>query len=154
VVYFELKGTDLDVDVIVPSLAVRLRDESGRVVGTVMVCKPAAGMATLASVITQSDPRPLRLMQQVSHAGRRPAAILFADLEGSTPLSRRLSTASYFSLGRHLVRAADRCVIDAGGSSVVMWGMAWWPSSWLSLSGRNRRRHEHASRQHGHCATQ
>jgi len=31
------------------------------------------------------------------------------------PLSRRLSTASYFALGRRLVRAADRCVIDAGG---------------------------------------
>jgi class 3 adenylate cyclase len=54
-------------------------------------------------------------MQRVSRAARRPAAILFADLEGSSPLGRRLSTASYFALGRRLVRAADRCVIDAGG---------------------------------------
>jgi class 3 adenylate cyclase len=30
-------------------------------------------------------------------------------------LSRRLSTAGYFALGRRLVSAADRCVIDAGG---------------------------------------
>ena len=54
-------------------------------------------------------------MHQVARAGRRPATIFIADLEGSTPLSRRLSTASYFALGRRLVQAADRCVIDAGG---------------------------------------
>jgi hypothetical protein len=79
---------------------VRLRDESGRVVWTAMVCKPAAGMATLASVI----PRAIPATSPAHAAGlprwRRPAAILLADLEGSTPLSRRLSTASYFSLGR------------------------------------------------------
>ncbi len=51
----------------------------------------------------------------MAKAARRPAAVLFADLEGSTPLSRRLSTASYFSLARRLVRTADRCVIAAGG---------------------------------------
>jgi class 3 adenylate cyclase len=38
-----------------------------------------------------------------------------ADLEASSPLSRQLSTAQYFAFGRRLVRAADRCVIDAGG---------------------------------------
>jgi class 3 adenylate cyclase len=54
-------------------------------------------------------------MTQVAKAGRRPAAILFADLEGSSALARRLSTASYFALGRRLARAADQSVIDAGG---------------------------------------
>jgi len=54
-------------------------------------------------------------MGLVAKAGRRPAAILFADLEASSPLARRLSTASYFALGRRLVRAADQCVIEAGG---------------------------------------
>jgi class 3 adenylate cyclase len=54
-------------------------------------------------------------MRRVAKAGRRPAAILFADLEGSSSLSRRLSTASYFALGRRLVRAADKCVVEAGG---------------------------------------
>ncbi len=48
-------------------------------------------------------------------AGRRPAAILFAELESSSALARRLSTASYFALGRRMARAADGCVIDAGG---------------------------------------
>ena len=54
-------------------------------------------------------------MQSVAKPARRPAAILFADLEASSPLARRLSTASYFALGRRLVRAADQCIIDAGG---------------------------------------
>ena len=54
-------------------------------------------------------------MQKVAKAGRRPAAILFADLESSSPLARRLSTASYFTLGRRMTGAADKCVIDAGG---------------------------------------
>jgi class 3 adenylate cyclase len=38
-----------------------------------------------------------------------------ADLEASSPLARRLSTAQYFAFGRRLVRTADRCIIDAGG---------------------------------------
>ena len=54
-------------------------------------------------------------MQRVSTAGKRPAAVLFADLEGSTQLAKRLPTASYFTLVRRLTRAADRCVVDAGG---------------------------------------
>jgi class 3 adenylate cyclase len=54
-------------------------------------------------------------MQSVAKAGRRPAAILFADMDASTPLSKRLPTATYFTFGRRLMPAADRCVIDAGG---------------------------------------
>jgi class 3 adenylate cyclase len=54
-------------------------------------------------------------MQQVMKPGRRPAAILFADLESSSPLASRLSTASYFALARRMARAADRCVVEAGG---------------------------------------
>ena len=54
-------------------------------------------------------------MQRVAKAGRRPAGILFADLEGSSAIARHLATASYFTLGRRLARAADQCVIDAGG---------------------------------------
>jgi len=41
--------------------------------------------------------------------------MLFADLEGSSALARRLSTTNYFTLGRRLVAAADQCVVDAGG---------------------------------------
>jgi class 3 adenylate cyclase len=95
--------------------AVRIRDADGRLAGTTIVAKPEASMSVLATLAAQGDPQHFDRMQSVAKAGRRPAAILFADLESSSPLARRLSTASYFSLGRRMARAADRCVIDAGG---------------------------------------
>jgi class 3 adenylate cyclase len=57
----------------------------------------------------------LARMDRFTRAGRHPMAILFADLERSSGLVRRLSTADYFTLGRRLVRASDQCVVDAGG---------------------------------------
>jgi class 3 adenylate cyclase len=54
-------------------------------------------------------------MRAVEHADRRPAAILMADLEASSPLARRLSTAEYFAFVRRLVRTVDDCIVDAGG---------------------------------------
>jgi len=113
---FKLGGTSHGhTHVYVWTTATRVRESDGRLAGTVMSYKPAAGMATLATLAAGGDPRHFERMQRVSKAGRRPAAILFADLEASSPLTRRLSTASYFALGRRLVRAADQCVIDAGG---------------------------------------
>jgi class 3 adenylate cyclase len=98
-----------------PAMAWRIRDAAGRLAGTAFVFKPAAGMATLGMLATMGDVEHLERMLRVSMAGRRPAAVLFVDLEASAPLARRLSTAGFFALGRRLVRAADRCVVDAGG---------------------------------------
>jgi class 3 adenylate cyclase len=95
--------------------AVRVRDVDGRLAGTAIIVKPEASMSVLATLAAQGDLQHFERMQSVAKAGRRPAAILFADLESSSPLARRLSTASYFSLGRRMARAADQCVIDAGG---------------------------------------
>lgn len=92
-----------------------VRDSDGELVGTVILSKPAASMAVLAAIGASGDLRHFERMQQVAKPGRRPAAILFADLESSSRLARRLSTASYFALGRRMTRAADRCVIDSGG---------------------------------------
>ena len=93
----------------------RVRDADGRLAGTVMQTIPAAGMTMLGTLGAAGDPGHFARMQSVAKAGRRPAAILFADLEASSPLARRLSTASYFALGRRLTRAVDQCVVDAGG---------------------------------------
>ena len=106
-----LTGVVLDI----PVIAWRVRDRSGRLAGTALLSKPAAGMATLSAAGSSGDLQHLERMLRVAKADRRPAAILFADLEASSQLARRLSTASYFALGRRLVRAADQCVIDAGG---------------------------------------
>ncbi len=99
----------------IPALAWRVRDRAGRLAGTAMVSKPAPGTHILSMATSMGDLRHFERMQQVGRAGRRPAAILFADLEASSPLSKRLSTANYFRLGRRLVVAADQCVIEAGG---------------------------------------
>lgn len=106
-----LRGTVTHVS----NTALRIRDATGALVGTVHLLKPAVGMAVLANLASAGDPAHFRRMQAVARAARRPAAILFADLEASTPLARRLPTATYFALGRRLVRAADRAVVDAGG---------------------------------------
>ena len=99
----------------VPMVGFRVRDASGGLAGTALITKPEAGMAAIATLVSMADLRHLERAKRVVRASRRPAALLFADLEGSSRLSRRLSTAGYFALGRRLVRAADQCVIDAGG---------------------------------------
>jgi class 3 adenylate cyclase len=94
--------------------AVRLHDADGAHIGIALTGKPAVSMSVLGTFAT-ADQRHFERAQRLVKASRQPAAILFADLEASSGLSRRLSTASYFGLGRRLVRTADRCVVDAGG---------------------------------------
>jgi len=72
-------------------------------------------MATLGAVAATGDLAHFARMLGVAKPARRPVAILFADLEASSSLSRRLSTAGYFAVGRRFVAAADRCVVDTGG---------------------------------------
>jgi class 3 adenylate cyclase len=96
-------------------VSLRIRDDAGRVAGTVILFKPDVGMFTIGMLTIEGDSGHFERMQLVARAGRRPAAILFADLESSTPLAKRLSTANYFSFSRHLLRATDQSVVDAGG---------------------------------------
>lgn len=95
--------------------AMRIRRSNGELAGTVFIEKPALSMMVLASLGAMGDRQHLERQQAVAAAGRRPGAVLFADLEASTPLAKKLSTANYFALGRRLTRAADQCVVDAGG---------------------------------------
>jgi class 3 adenylate cyclase len=93
----------------------RVRNATGHCVGTVFIIKPAVGMNTIGMLAGAGDLDHFARMHQLASAGRRPAAVLFADLEGSTPLAKRLPTARYLTLVRRLTRAADQCVVDAGG---------------------------------------
>jgi class 3 adenylate cyclase len=99
----------------IPITVSRLRRETGEIAGTTMLIKPGVGMAVLARMTALGDPRHFERIEQVIRPDRRPAATLFADLESSSALARRLSTAGYFRLIRRLARAADQSVIDAGG---------------------------------------
>jgi class 3 adenylate cyclase len=107
--------TGAGVGVVTLTNALRLRDATGAIVGTALITKPAVGMAALTRMTALGDLGHFERMDRVAKAGRRAAAVLFADLESSSPLSRKLSTASYFALVRRLARAADQCVVDAGG---------------------------------------
>jgi class 3 adenylate cyclase len=93
----------------------RVRDSEGQVVGTVLINKPAVGMTTMSIMTMTGDLEHFNRMIQLGEARRRAAAVLFADIEGSTALSKRLPTESYFTFVRRIMRAADQAVIDAGG---------------------------------------
>jgi class 3 adenylate cyclase len=110
-----LQGMHVGAPVVYIITTVRVHDATGRQVGTALIMKPGAGMAVLATLAVGIDQRHFERMQHVAKAGRRPAAIMFADLEASSPLARRLPTASYFAFARRLARVADQSVIDAGG---------------------------------------
>jgi class 3 adenylate cyclase len=97
------------------NLVFRIDAREGLLAGAGMLMKPDVGMSELAAAAAASDPGHLQRMRAVERPERRPTAILMADLEASSPLARRLSSAQYFAFGRRLVRAADRCIIDAGG---------------------------------------
>jgi class 3 adenylate cyclase len=97
------------------ALWIRIDDDSAGRAGVCILTKPAPGMSYLARAAATADMRHLERMRIVERPDRRPTAVLMADLEASTPLARRLPTEQYFAFGRRLVRAADRCIIDAGG---------------------------------------
>jgi len=99
----------------IEATGIRIHASDGTLVGTALIYKPAAGMATLGAVAARGDLGHFERMRGVAHPARRPAAILFADLEASSGLARRLSTAGYFAVGRRFVSAADQCIVDNGG---------------------------------------
>jgi class 3 adenylate cyclase len=92
----------------------RIDDSAGYCVGSLIDYRPAAGMSQVFSSMQLADLRHVERMNAVARPGRRPGAILFADLESSTPLSKRVSTAQYFAFGRRLIRGMDQCLINHG----------------------------------------
>jgi class 3 adenylate cyclase len=110
-----VSSTFAGVDVTASVSLFRIDDRHGHLAGFCELFIPAAGMAQLAAATYTADLTHLERMRVVERPDRHPAAILMADLEASSPLARHLSTAQYFAFGRRRVRAADRCIIDAGG---------------------------------------
>ena len=110
-----LSYTVAGLEVVSFTTNVRIDDAHGDLAGVCGLAKPAAGMSQLAASVFTVDLSHLERMRLVEHADRRPAAILMADLEASSPLARRLSTARYFAFTRRLVRAMDDRIIDEGG---------------------------------------
>jgi class 3 adenylate cyclase len=112
---FEMTTTSLAGPVQSTLVATRIRNEQGRLCGTALIGQPAMPVSLVGVMMGALDVEYLDRMMTMLAAGRRPAAILMADIERSSLLSKRLSTAHYFALARRMVRATDQCVIDAGG---------------------------------------
>lgn len=92
----------------------RVTDETGRVIGFVYLYRGTLS-ETVLNRLGRGDARLFERMDRVSEPARRPSAILFADLEASGELSRRLSSRGYFELIRELTDLLDESVVTRDG---------------------------------------
>jgi len=92
----------------------RVHDPSGSLLGVISISRPAIS-PTLAARLSRGERATLERIDRLSEPARRPAAILFADLEASGDLSRRLSSRAYFALIRGLTDLIDSSVTAHGG---------------------------------------
>jgi class 3 adenylate cyclase len=91
-----------------------LRGPDGEVRGFMFVAGPAISGHILAMLSFGSLENFERLTHLIEPAVR-PAAILFADLEGSTRLARELPTRAYFELIARFVATFDACAVEHAG---------------------------------------
>ncbi|MEA2434397.1 MAG: adenylate cyclase [Actinomycetota bacterium] len=92
----------------------RLLDPTEGFVGTLILYDPALP-ARVHGLLARGDQGMYSRMYRLVRPGRRQAAILFADLQSSAQLSRRLPSAAYFRLIRELTTAIDDVVSDNHG---------------------------------------
>jgi class 3 adenylate cyclase len=71
--------------------------------------------AGLLAMVTRGRLIHFERMARLVEPGRRAAAILFADIEASGKLSRRLPSSTYFDFIRDFSTASDDAIIDGGG---------------------------------------
>ena len=98
----------------VTEIEVRLNDEDGALLGSVSIYHPGLAARVLA-MVARGDEEMYARMTRLADPGKHRAAILFADLQGSAGLSRRLPSAIYFQLVRAMTTATDQVVIDRQG---------------------------------------
>ena len=110
---FEFLQGDLPPAKIV-EMHIRLHDDSGSHIGTAVLFDPGLP-ATVLSLVARGDEEMYGRMVRLTDPGRRKAAVLFADLQGSAVLSRRLPSAAYFKLVRAITTAMDEVVVEERG---------------------------------------
>lgn len=93
---------------------VRINNDDGELLGTVSMYNPALPARVMA-MLARGDEEMYQRMAHLADPGRQRAAILFADLQGSSGLSRRLPSAIYFQLVRAMTTATDQVIIDRQG---------------------------------------
>jgi class 3 adenylate cyclase len=95
-------------------VATRLTAEDGTFMGTAFVYGSTLP-ARLTALVTRGSEAMFERMAALVEPGRRSAAVLFADLQSSGTLSRRLPSAAYFELVRDLTTEMDQAVIRHRG---------------------------------------
>lgn len=95
-------------------LVTRLHSRAGEHIGRLILYGPALPTSIL-SLVSRGDPAMFERMARLVDPGRRPAAILFADVQDSGLVSKRLPSASYFGLLRALITAIDEVIGSFGG---------------------------------------
>lgn len=101
-------------DATVGRLVVRLVGPDG-LAGLLGIYVGGGLRGSVQAMLSRGDDRMFERMAALTEPARRPAAILFCDLEESGVHSRRLSSKAYFELIRRLTTAIDGAVIDSGG---------------------------------------
>lgn len=92
----------------------RLYDENGEFFGIIRLY--AAGLrARLLALVARGDEELFERMARVVDPAPRAAAVVFADLQSSGVVARRLSSAAYFEFIRAMSSAIDAVVIDNDG---------------------------------------
>lgn len=98
----------------VRGLTMRIHSHEGTPLGILMIYGSALPARILA-LVARGDENMFMRMADLVRPGRRKAAVLFADLQESGVLSRRLPSAAYFKLIARLTDSLDRVVIDHSG---------------------------------------
>ena len=98
----------------VHAIVVRLTGEEGDAVGILLLYVLRLPASVLA-LVARGDEAMFARMAELTEPAPRPAAILFADLESSGALSRRLASAAYFRLLREMTTAIDAAVAGESG---------------------------------------
>ena len=102
------------VDLRVRYFGTRVRGSDGRGLATVYLYGSNLP-AQLLALVAQGSRAMFERMARLIEPGRREAAVLFADVQASGALSRRLPSAAYFELIRSLTTDIDAAVIANDG---------------------------------------
>jgi class 3 adenylate cyclase len=95
-------------------LGVTVRAGDGTLAGTALVFAPLLPARVLA-LVSEGDEAMFTRMADLTEPRRRPAAVVFADIDSSGPLSRLLPTPAYFELIRRFTTTFDDLVAQHAG---------------------------------------
>lgn len=95
-------------------VAQRVHDADGELLGYLFLYALDVP-ASIAALLVRGDRAMHERMAALVQPGQRSLAVLFADLEGSGSLSRRLASPVYFRLVRDIRTALEAAVAECGG---------------------------------------